>query len=346
MIKISKNLIFSYNSRPKIIAEISGNHGGNKKRFLNLINQAFKNGVDLVKIQSYEPKDITINKKSKNFLISSGTWKNIYLWDLYKKACTPFSWHREAFQIAKKYNKILFSSPFSIRSVDLLESLNCQIYKIASFEITDLNLIRYIASKKKPIIISTGMASEKEIKSAIKEIKKFHDKIIILHCVSAYPTKLKDTNLSKIKILKKMYPNLMIGLSDHTKDIYSSISCIPLGIVAIEKHFKINKKFKTTDSSFSITPEKMNKLCSVSKDIFYSMNNYNSGNVEKSSKKLRRSIFAKTDIEKNMKITKEQITTLRPLIGVPASNFFKIIGKKTRKKILAGTPIYQKDFFK
>ena len=345
MIKISKNLIFSYNSRPKIIAEVSGNHGGNKKRFLNLINQAFKNGVDLVKIQSYEPKDITLNKKSKNFLIKSGTWKNTYLWDLYKKACTPFSWHKEAFQIAQKYNKIIFSSPFSIRSVDLLESLDCQIYKIASFEITDLNLIRYISSKKKPIIISTGMASEKEIKSAIREIKKFHNKIIILHCVSAYPTKLKDTNLSKIEILKKMYPNLMIGLSDHTKDIYSSISSIPLGVVAIEKHFKINEEFRTTDSSFSITPEKMNKLCSLSKDIFYSINNYNSNNVEKSSKKLRRSIFAKTDIEKNVKITKEQITTLRPLIGIPASSFFHIIGKKTKKKFLAGSPIHHKDIF-
>ncbi len=345
MIKISKNLVFSYDTRPKIIAEVSGNHGGNKKRFLNLINHAFKNGADLVKIQTYEPKDITLNKKTKNFLITSGTWKNAYLWDLYKKACTPFSWHKEAFNIAKKYKKVIFSSPFSIRSVDLLESLNCQIYKIASFEITDLNLIRYIASKKKPIIISTGMASEKEIKIAITEIKKFHNKIIILHCVSAYPTKLKDTRLSKIKILKKIYPNLMIGLSDHTDDIHSSISSIPLGIVAIEKHFKINEKLKTTDSSFSITPKKLNKLCSVTRDIFFSMQNYNLNNAEKSSKKLRRSIFTKTDIEKNSKITKEQITTLRPLIGIPASDYFKVIGKKTNKKILAGLPIFKKDIF-
>ena len=345
MIKISKNLIFSYNSSPKIIAEISGNHGGNKKRFLNLIDRAFKIGVDLVKIQTYEPRDITLNKKSKEFLIKSGTWKNTYLWDLYKKACTPFSWHEEAFKIANKYKKIIFSSPFSIRAVDLLENLNCQLYKIASFEITDLNLIRYIASKKKPIIISTGMATEKEIKNAITEIKRFHNKIIILHCVSAYPTKLKDTNLSKIKVLKKMYPNLMIGLSDHTKDIYSSISCIPLGIVAIEKHFKINDKFKTPDSSFSITPEKLKDLCCTSKDIFLSMSNSNLNNVEKISTKLRRSIFAKTDIEKNKKITKKNIVTLRPLIGIPASNFFKLVGKKTKRKILAGTPVYERDIF-
>ena len=138
MIKITKNFKISSDSEPKIIAEISGNHGGSKKRFLKLIESACLNGADLVKIQSYEPKDITLNKRKGKYLIKRGIWKNINLWDLYKKACTPLSWHEDAFNIAKKYKKIIFSSPFSLRAVDKLENLNCKIYKIASFEITDV----------------------------------------------------------------------------------------------------------------------------------------------------------------------------------------------------------------
>ena len=149
MIEINKKLAFSYKKPPLIIAEISGNHNQKKKNFLQLIDSAFKNGADLVKIQSYEPKDITLNIKNKNFKIKHGIWKNSYLWDLYKKAHTPFAWHPEAFKLAKKYNGDVFSSPFSIRSVDLLEKFNVPLYKVASFEITDLKLINYIASKKK-----------------------------------------------------------------------------------------------------------------------------------------------------------------------------------------------------
>ena len=206
MIKLNNKFNFSYKNPPIIIAEISGNHNGSKKKFLKLIKLACLNGADLIKIQTYEPKDITLNKNYGNFKIKKGLWKGKKLWDLYKKACTPFSWHNEAFKIAKKYKKEIFSSPFSIRAVDLLENLGCKIYKIASFEITDVKLIDYIASKKKPIIISTGMASLREIHKAIDIIKKYHSKIIILHCVSSYPTKLEDINLQRIEILKKKFP--------------------------------------------------------------------------------------------------------------------------------------------
>ena len=259
IIKI-KNIKIGYKFPPVIIAEISGNHKGNKRRFLELIKSACVNGADLIKIQTYEPQDITLKGKSKHFFLKKGIWTNQHLWNLYKKACTPFSWHKDAFRIANNYKKIIFSSPFSLRAVDFLESLGCKLYKIASFEITDIKLIRYIASKNKPIIISTGMASILEIRNAIKEIKKFHNKIIVLHCVSAYPTKLKDTNLNNIKKLKSLYKNCLVGVSDHTDDIFSSIAAIPFNIVAVEKHFKLNDKIKTTDSSFSITPEKLKKL--------------------------------------------------------------------------------------
>lgn len=340
MIKITNKIFFNNNSPPKIIAEISGNHCGSKKRFLQLIKSACKNGADLIKIQTYEPQDITLNSKNSKFLIKDGIWKGKRLWDLYKKACTPFSWHKDAFDIAKKHNKIIFSSPFSLRSVDLLEKLKCKLYKIASFEITDLKLIDYIASKKKPIIISTGMASDIEIKNAIRQIRKYHNKIILLHCVSSYPTKLNEINLQRIHILKKKYSKIMIGLSDHTDDIISSIAAIPYGVVAIEKHYKINNKTKSVDSSFSITPEKLKLLKKFSFEIFMSQIK-KAEKSEKISKKLRRSIFAKKSLKKNDIINEDNIAVLRPNIGISASNYFKILGKRVRTNIKKNYPIFK-----
>lgn len=339
--KINKNLIFSKNKPPLIIAEISGNHGGSKKRFLNLINAAFSHGADLVKIQTYEPIDITLNKRENNFKIKSGIWKDKYLWDLYKNACTPFDWHKDAFALAKKHKKILFSSPFSIRAVDLLEKLNCKLYKIASFEITDLKLINYIASKNKPIIISTGMANLREIRAALKEIRKYHNNVVIMHCVSSYPTELEDINLQRINKLKKLFKPNNIGLSDHTSDIISSILSVPYGVVAIEKHFKLNNKFKTADTSFSITPEELFKLKKNIVSVFNSFKKEDNIS-EKISIKLRRSVFAKENIEKNTKLTNKNIETLRPFIGICSSKYFKILGRRANRKIKSGEPIFEK----
>jgi pseudaminic acid synthase len=340
IIKI-KNKKIGYDYPPIIIAEISGNHNGNKKKFLELIRSACLNGADFIKIQTYEPKDITLKGKTNQFYIKKGIWKKKYLWNLYKKACTPFSWHEDAFKIAKKYKKIIFSTPFSLRAVDLLENLGCELYKIASFEITDLKLIRYIASKKKPIIISTGMASIQEIKNALNEIKKYHSKIIIMHCVSSYPTKLEEVNLNRLGQLKTLYKNCLVGLSDHTSDITSSIASISLGVVAIEKHFKINSKIKTTDSLFSITPKQLKKLKKDTFDLHKSFKKKYT-NVEKISKNLRRSIYAKKDIKKNHKLTSENIETLRPFIGMCASKYFKVLNKETAMNIKLGQPIFER----
>ena len=336
MIKINKNIEFSYSQRPLLVAEISGNHNGSKKKFLKLIESACKNGADLIKIQTYEPGDITL--KNLPFKISKGIWKNYQLWNLYKKACTPFSWHNDAFRIVKKHKKIIFSSPFSLRAVDLLEKFKVPIYKIASFEITDFKLIRYIASKNKPIILSTGMSNNNEIKKALNEIYKFHKKVIILHCVSNYPTTLKDTDLSGINNLKNKFKKNLIGLSDHTDNIFSSIASLALKPVLIEKHYKLNKKDKTTDSNFSITPKELKQLKRIVLDIDNSLNGKKKIN-QKISKKLRRSIYSTKEIKKNEKITKNNIDTLRPYLGICASKYFKVIGRKAKKKIKPGTPI-------
>jgi len=336
------NNLFNYNKQPIIISEISGNHNGSKQKFLKLIRLACKNGADLIKIQTYEPKDITLNKNSKHFQIKKGLWKNKKLWDLYNEAHTPFAWHKEAFDIAKKNKKILFSSPFSLRAVDMLEKLGCKIYKIASFEITDFKLINYIASKNKPIIISTGMANLDEVKKAIKIIEKYHSKIIIMHCVSSYPTEIKNMNLKRIDHLKKIFSKYLIGISDHTKSIHSSIAATAKGVVAIEKHLKMNDKLVTTDSSFSITPDELRELKNLTNDIFKALND-SKNNGEKYNKKLRRSIFASKQIKKNQKLTKYNIETFRPLIGICASKYFKILGKKTNKIIKKNEPIFDKD---
>lgn len=340
-IKISKkksNLIFK--KPPKIIAEISGNHAGNKKRFLNLIRSACMNGADLIKIQTYEPKDITIKSKSAKFRIKKGIWKNNTLWDLYKKAHTPFKWHKDAFEIAKKYKKIIFSSPFSIRAVDLLESLNCQIYKIASFEITDFKLIDYIASKNKPIILSTGMSSLIDIKQALKVINKYHNKVSILHCVSEYPTNIVNSDLKRILYLKKTFPKNNIGLSDHTDGISTSLIASFFGISYIEKHFKLDN-FETADSLFSIKPDQLNELSKAIK--YLSVIDKNRRKILKKNLFLRRSIYASKLIKKNQILNSKNINTFRPKIGICATKYFEVIGRKVNKNIKKNQPILFSD---
>ena len=330
------------NNPPLIIAEISGNHNGNKVRFLNLIKKACKNGADLIKIQTYEAEDITVIKKSKSFKINDGIWKGKYLCDLYKKACTPYSWHKEAFKIARLYKKKIFSTPFSKKAVDFLEKFKVPAYKISSFEITDLNLINYIASKKKPIIISTGMAEIKEIKKAIKIIENYHKKIIILHCVSNYPTQTKDTNLKRINTLKKIFKNYKIGLSDHTNDIFTSIASIPLGVSVIEKHFNVGG-VKTSDSSFSIDEKMLKNLKDLSKDIFKSLNKENSSKILKKNIKLRRSLFAKRNIKKKEKLTLNNTISLRPSIGIKSEYIYKVLGKRVNINLKKNDPIFFKN---
>ncbi len=331
------------NLKPLIIAEISANHNGSKKKFLRLIRSAAKNGADLVKIQTYEAKDITL----KNSKVGK-----LNLWDLYSKAKTPLNWHKDAFKLAKKLNITLFSTPFSLRAVKFLESFNVKLYKISSFEITDLLLINAIAKTKKPIILSTGMASRKEIDQAINCIKKYHKKIIILHCVSGYPTKEENINLSRFVFMKKKYKDFNIGLSDHTNDINSAVASCCLGATVIEKHFILNKHDKSLDQKFSINPEQLEKLSIFSKVIYKNLfnkkklNNLPINKGENHSKQFRRSVFLTKNLKKGEKITLNNVTTLRPSIGIKSENIFKIIGKKISKNKKKDQPLRYEDLLK
>ena len=340
-IKINKYKEFNLSNPPLIVAEISGNHCGNKKLFLKHIKEAAKNGADLIKIQTYEPDDITVNSKKKIFKISSGIWKGKFLYDLYKKAHTPYKWHKDAFKLCKKLGVILFSSPFSVKAVKFLKKLDVPLYKIASVEITDLNLVNEIAKTRKPIIISTGCANISEIEKCLKVIKKIHKKIILLHCVSKYPTLDHEANILKIKKLKKKFKNTLIGLSDHTDSIYSSLAATSLGIVLIEKHFIIDKKLKYEDRKFSIDKKQLIELKNSTNRIHKILNSKILNEIP--NKDLRRSIFASKKIKKGEKITKKNIISLRPKVGICASNFFKILNKKSKKEIEKYEPIMKND---
>ena len=337
--KININKYFKPNNylKPLIVAEISANHCGKKSLFLKSIKSAATNGADLIKIQTYEPNDITINKQinKKNLNVKK-------LWKLYSMAQTPYSWHKEAFTLAKKLKIHLFSTPFSERGVDFLLRFKVKLFKISSFEINDVKLIKKIASTRKPVIISTGMASLNDIKKCVKLINKYHNKIIILHCVSGYPTSEEQANLRRILTLKKHFKKNNIGLSDHTNNINTSIASIPYNTVLIEKHFILSKSLNSLDKEFSINPSELKDLCKKSSIIFSSLGDgkFNVQKSEKTSLKFRRSIFSIKNIKKGHKFTKKNISTFRPEVGLSAKNFFKIIGKKSKKDIEAFSPIY------
>lgn len=343
-IKISKNLSIGKNCPPILVAEISGNHGGNKKKFLNHIKQAKTYGADMVKIQTYEPEDIVLKDAVKNLRIDEGTWKNKNFFDLYKSAHTPYDWHFDAFKLAKRLKIPLFSTPFSTKSLNFLKKFNPEIYKVSSFEITDHNLIYEISKINKPIILSTGLSNIDEIKDAVKVINKFHNKIIILHCVSGYPTPIEDSNLDSIRYLKSKFKNNLIGLSDHTKDIYTSVASIPLGVNIIEKHFKTSNKIKSEDASFSIDKSELYNLKSFIKNIYPALGN-KIKKIQKSEKKnliFRRSIYAIKDINKNETFTKENIRCYRPAIGISANKYLNIINKRSKTNIKKNSPLKKK----
>jgi sialic acid synthase SpsE len=343
-IKIGKNIIISKKTRTLIIAEISANHCGSKSNFLKHIIEAKKNGADFVKIQTYEPEDMIINKK---FIIKQGLWKKINLWNLYKKAQTPFSWHKDAFKIAKKNKIELFSTPFSVRALNFLKKFQPNLYKISSFEITDHNLITEIAKTKKPIIISTGLSNMKEIIIALKIIKKYHSKIIVLYCVSGYPTPIHEINFKRINEIKKATGINLIGFSDHTVGIDASIASLKHDVRVIERHFTLNKSSKSPDAKFSIGPKELENLKRITQsfDLINNKNKKVKAFSEKPSQIFRRSIYAIKDIKKNEKFKTSNIGCFRPKIGIGADNYFKILGKKSKVNIKKNK-VLKLNFFK
>jgi pseudaminic acid synthase len=318
-------------NNPFFIAEISANHNGSLNQARRLIKTAKTYGADAVKLQTYTPDTMTIKSGKSDFKIKEGLWKGVTLWDLYEKAQTPFEWHKSLFDYAKKLKIICFSTPFDDTAVDLLESLQCPLYKVASQEMTDIPLIKKIAQTKKKMIISTGMANLKEIDLAYKVAKNNGAKeIILLYCVSNYPSKISDFNFNNIKILKERY-KCKVGFSDHSIDNKVVAAAIAAGAEVVEKHIALQGQKKGFDLEFSLKGKEIKDYVEVIKQTSLMMGKkyFFRNKSENQNLQFRRSIYAVSDIKKGEKFNKKNIRIIRPGFGIKPVYFEKLINKKS-----------------
>jgi pseudaminic acid synthase len=340
MKNVFKKLVDLKNNDKILICEISGNHSNSFSHLKKLITKTVDQKVDLVKFQVYTPDSLTIDSDQKNFLIKSGKWsKQKTLYKLFEKSYTPWSWIKKLTKILEKNSINWFASAFDKSSVDFLEGLNCKAYKIASPEITDVNLIEYIAKKKKPVVFSTGMSKVEDINLAVKIIKKYHNKFAILKCTSKYPASYNDLNLLSIKKLKKKY-NCPVGFSDHTIDELSSILAISYGAKIVEKHFKLDKDVKSTDSHFSMPISKYENLKKKISAVDICLGKENKiFSVSRNVLNSRRSLYICENVKKNNKVNSKNVRSIRPGFGIHPKYLKKIIGKKFTKNFKKGTPL-------
>ena len=323
-----------------IIAEMSANHSGSIERAKEIIREAKKCGADCVKIQTYTPDTLTIDCHNQYFHIGDGTWEGENLYNLYGKAFTPWEWHKELKEEADRIGIDFFSTPFDTTSVDFLEELGVDFYKIASFEMVDLPLLRYIASKGKPIIMSTGMGSKEEIEEALEAIHEMgNDQVAILKCSSAYPAISGDMHLKTIADMKQTF-DIPVGLSDHSMGHLGAVTAVALGANIIEKHFCISRAIENPDSSFSMEPAEFTEMVEQIRQAEKAMGQvfYGVSKQETTSITFRRSIFVTKDLKKGDILTPEHVRSIRPGYGEKPKYLDDIIGMKVDRDIEWGTP--------
>jgi len=332
-------------SPPYVIAEMSANHNGSLDNAYRIIEAAKVAGADAVKLQTYTPDTITLKADSADFCITGGLWNGRTLYDLYEEAHMPWNWHAPLFEYARKIGITLFSSPFDSTAVDLLESLSAPAYKIASFEVIDLPLIRYVAQTGKPMIISTGMANEEEIQEAIDAAYSGGCKeLALLHCVSGYPAPTSDYNLHTLRDMQDRFGQIT-GLSDHTLDNIAAITSVALGASIIEKHFTLDRSRGGPDDSFSLEPTEMRELCIQAKIAWKSLGriDYKLKSSEKENIKFRRSLYFVKDLDIGDVVTSQHVRSIRPGYGLSPKHLDFVIGKKAKRKIIKATPVKLED---
>jgi len=330
-----------------IIAELSANHNGSKEVALETIKAAKRTGADAIKLQTYTADTITLDCKTDDFKLSQGTiWDGQYLHDLYKDAYTPWEWHKDLFEAAKKEGLVCFSSPFDKTAVDLLESLDNPIYKIASFEITDIPLIEYAARTMKPIIMSTGIATDEDIQLAVDTCRKVgNNDITLLKCTSSYPAPIEEANLIMIKDLKERY-NVKVGLSDHTMSTITPVVAVSLGATVIEKHFILNKEIGGPDASFSLDEKEfteMVKACRMA-ELAVGEVSYELTEKMKSGREFSRSLYIAENVNKGDIITEQNVRSVRPGYGLHPKHLKSILGKTFLGQYEKGTAL-KHEFF-
>ncbi len=328
---------------PYVIAEMSANHNGQLEAALKTIEMARQMGADALKMQTYSADTMTIDCDSDEFQISGGLWDGYSLFKLYEEAQTPYEWHGELFAHARKLGITIFSSPFDETAVDLLEDLNAPVYKIASFEATDLPLIKYAASTGKPMIISTGMANLDEIGEAVAVAREAGCReLVLLHCVSGYPTPPEQYNLRTIPDLAEKFGTVM-GLSDHTLGTNVAIASVAMGASVIEKHVTLSRRNKGPDSSFSLEPDELKQLCQGVREAWSALGavGYERKAVEEANIKFRRSIYVVRDIKKGERLTRENIRRIRPGFGLEPKYFEAVLDKRAALDLKRGTALRQ-----
>ncbi|MDO9096835.1 MAG: pseudaminic acid synthase [Candidatus Methanoperedens sp.] len=325
-----------------IIAELSASHLQDFDLACKTIKAMKEAGADAVKLQTYTPDTITIDCDNEYFQIKQGTlWDGKTLYQLYQEAYTPWEWQPELKKVAEDLGLICFSSPFDKTAVDFLEKMNVPAYKVASFEITDIPLIEYIASKGKPIIISTGIASLADIEEAINACRRMdNNQIALLKCTSEYPTPLEDVNLRTIPDMRKRF-GTVVGLSDHTLGISVPIAAVAIGAKIIEKHFILDRKLGGTDSAFSLEPEEFRAMVKSVRESEKALGkvSYELTDKIKKSREFSRSLFVVEDMKAGETFTEINIKSIRPGFGLPPKHLQEIIGKKAIEDIKKGTPL-------
>ncbi len=324
-----------------IVAEISANHCQELRKAIEMVKRAKECGADIVKFQTYTPDTLTLNVRNKYFEVNHPKWKGQTLYQLYEKAYTPWSWFKKLKKVADDSGLIFLSTAFDRTAVDFLEDLGVSIHKVASFELVDLPLIEYMAKTKKPVILSTGMATVSEIRDAVETARGAGaKKVILLKCVSSYPARTEEMNLKTIPHMRELF-GLPVGISDHTLGIGVSIAAVSLGAMMVEKHFTLSREVKSPDSFFSLEPQEFKELASNIRMVEKATGKIHYGPTkgEREGKVFRRSLFAVRDIRKGEILSEENVRSVRPGFGLPPKYLRDVLGKRSRKSIRRGTPL-------
>ena len=330
---------------PLVIAEMSGNHNQSLERALALVDAAAAAGAHALKLQTYTAETMTLDLSENEFLIENpdSLWRGKSLFKLYQEAHTPWDWHRPIFERAKKLGMIAFSSPFDDSAVDFLEGLGAPCYKIASFENTDLPLVRKVAATGKPMIISTGMASAEELDETVRAARAAGAKdIVLLKCTSTYPASPEDTNILTIPDMRARF-GCEVGLSDHTMGIGVAVASVALGACAVEKHFTLRRADGGVDAAFSLEPSELKSLVEETQRAWQALGavRYGATETEKKSLVFRRSLYVVKDLKKGDVLTRENVRVIRPGLGMAPKFLETILGKKIKVDVKRGTPLTQ-----